>query len=94
MTDDLKSGIERRVHERTPLSTPVRITHPSFGAVVVRTKDISHGGVFVLTGELEAVPTIGTVIEGQVQDGVEDRPIVKMKVVRIVPDGIGLQFLE
>jgi hypothetical protein len=60
--------------------------------VIVRTRDISLGGVYLVVEDLP-MPPPGTVIEGQIQDEMEDRPIVRMEVVRVEPNGIGLKFL-
>lgn len=35
----------------------------------------------------------GSVVEGQVQDMMEDAPIVKMEVVRVEKTGLGLRYL-
>jgi len=84
---------EQRKHERTPLRTNIRICHPSFGELKVKTRDISHSGVFLLTSD-QSMPPIGTVIEGQVQDDYGERPVVQMEIVRVEPDGIGLKFVD
>ncbi|MCB1860796.1 MAG: PilZ domain-containing protein [Chromatiaceae bacterium] len=84
---------DKREHVRTPLRTSIRLTHESFGELLVKTRDISHGGVFLLTGDLP-MPPVGTIIEGQVQDGYGERPVVKMEIVRVSPGGVGLMFIE
>lgn len=84
---------EQRQHERTPLRTQIRICHPSFGELMVQTRDISHGGVFLLTSDL-SMPPLGTIIEGQVQDDYGERPVVQMEIVRVEPSGIGLKFID
>ena len=84
---------ERRAHLRRPYESLIKISHNSIGTVVLKTRDISDGGMFVITDSLEntiKVPPVGTVVEGQVQDG----PALKMQVVRIVDEGIGLKFVE
>ena len=84
---------EKRKHERTPLRTSIRIMHETFGEKLVQTRDISHGGVFLLTSDLE-LPPIGTIIQGQVQDEYGERPLVRMQIVRTEPDGVGLMFVD
>ena len=93
VNSDFFSGRERRRHQRTPLNTKIRISHESFGSVVVRTRDISESGVFVVSGDAE-MPPPGAIVEGQIQDGIDDRPVVLMEVVRVESDGIGLRFLD
>ena len=84
---------EKRRHARIPIKSRVLISHPSFGSLLVVTRDISAGGAFLL---VEKMPDIspGTVVEGQIQDDIPDRPVVQMEVVRIDPDGLGLRFLD
>ena len=40
------------------------------------------------------MPPIGEVVQGQVQGEHDDMPVVKMKIVRMEDDGLGLRFLE
>ncbi len=83
----------KRKHIRTPISVKVKIWHDSIGSAVLTTRDVSDGGVFLITEGAPIVPPIGTVLKGQVQGPVEDLPIVQMKVVRMEPEGVGLKFL-
>lgn len=84
---------EKRRHPRIPISSKIRISHESFGSMVVVTRDVSNGGVFVLMDKLpDLVP--GTVVEGQIQDEMPDRPLVQMEIVRVDLDGLGLRFLD
>ena len=86
-------GSEKRRHERVPLCARIRISHESFGTRIVKTRDISHGGVFLLIDDLEAL-TSGMIIEGQIQDEYMERPVVKMEVIRFEPTGVGLRFID
>ena len=83
----------KREHERYPLAVDVKISHPDIGEKIVQTKDVSDSGVFVLV-EPTGMPPIGEIVQGQIQGGAEDMPVVKMKIVRVVNDGLGLQFVE
>lgn len=83
----------RRKHIRTPLATRIKITHPSIGSVVVTTRDVSDGGVYLVTSGV-AMPPVGTVVEGQVQGPVGDLPVVKMRIVRSDSEGFGLTFCD
>lgn len=40
------------------------------------------------------MPPPGSVVEGQIQDEYGERPIVKMEVVRVDSEGVGLKFLD
>ncbi len=77
---------------RTPLSANVKISHPEFGERIVETRNISDTGLFIFVDPSE-MPPVGEVISGQVQ-GLEDAPVVKMKIVRTDEEGLGLQFIE
>ena len=83
---------DNRRHPRIPMKARVKITHPSFGEITATTKDISDGGIFLVT-EGQEMPPIGTVIEGQVQGLTGDAPILKMEIMRSLPEGIGLRFI-
>jgi hypothetical protein len=84
---------EKRRHSRIPLCSRILITHPAIGSLTLKTRDISHGGVFLVLEDISLLP-VGTVVDGQVQDEMDDRPWVRMEVVRLAPSGVGLRFLE
>ena len=83
---------EQRQHNRTVFSCQIKIWHNSIGEVVVKTRDISDSGVFILT-EPTTMPAIGALVTGQVQ-GMADAPILEMEIVRVEPGGLGLRFLS
>lgn len=87
------SAVDKRRHPRIPLCSHIMITHPSIGSLTLKTRDISHGGVFLALEDISILP-VGTVVDGQVQDEMDDRPWVRMEVVRLAPSGIGLKFLD
>lgn len=87
------SDHEQRRSIRTPLACRIKISHESIGELLVKTRDISDGGVFVII-DPENIPAIGTVVTGQVQGMMEDAPILDMEVVRIESQGIGLRFVN
>jgi hypothetical protein len=39
---------DRREHTRHPLIVDIKISHPDIGELIVKTKNISDGGVFIL----------------------------------------------
>lgn len=84
---------DQRRHVRTPLSCMIKIKHDSIGELIVKTRDISDGGVFVIL-EPEHVPAIGSIVTGQVQGLMGDAPELTMEVVRVEPTGVGLRFVE
>jgi PilZ domain len=83
---------EQRKHPRIAVALKVKISYEAMESVLLVTRDISDSGVFVVTDDV-ALPPIGTVVEGQVQGGMEDPPLVKMEVMRVEPNGVGLRFL-
>ena len=84
---------DKRKHERYLFTTDVKISHPDIGEKIVKTKDISDSGIFILV-EPTTMPALGEIVQGQVQGGAGDMPIVKMKIVRTDDDGLGLQFIQ
>lgn len=83
----------KRQHVRTPLACRIKIQCPVNGEMMVKTRDISDGGVFVVL-EDQKIPPIGTIVQGQVQGMMEDAPILEMEVVRMESEGIGLRFVN
>lgn len=84
---------EKRKHIRTPFACRIKIVHDSIGELLVKTRDISDGGVFVVL-EPEQIPPVGTLVFGQVQGLMDDAPVLQMEVVRVEPAGVGLRFLH
>jgi hypothetical protein len=77
---------------RTRLRAEVKVSHPHAGEIRSHTRDISDSGAFIVThGETIA---IGDVVEVQVQ-GLPggDAPVVRMRIVRLDKDGMGLEFV-
>lgn len=85
---------EQRKHPRIPMKCKVKVTHPDVGEVIVNTRDISDGGIFLITDPVE-MPPVGSIVDGQVQDmpGGEG-PLLKLEIVRVEPGGIGLRFIN
>ena len=83
---------DQRRHVRTPYSCSIKIRHESIGELMVKTRDISDGGVFVIL-DPHHVPPIGSTVTGQVQGLMGDAPELQMEVVRVEPTGVGLRFI-
>ena len=90
------SSSEQRKHLRIGLVVDIELTLPDKGMTVVRTKNISDGGLFLVLDDIE-MPPVGTEVQvrlkNQLGDG-EEPPINRAKVVRHEGDGVGLEFLE
>lgn len=83
---------DKRRFIRTPLACRIKVTHEG-SEMIVKTRDISDGGVFVVL-EPDQVPPIGSQVTGQVQGLMDDAPILEMEVVRVEPTGVGLRFIN
>jgi len=83
----------KRKHPRFPMTVDVRITHPDFGEKIVKTRNVSDGGVFLIV-EPTVMPPIGEIVQGQVQGMIENPPLINMEIVRVETEGVGLRFLD
>ncbi|MGE4405714.1 PilZ domain-containing protein [Pseudomonas sp.] len=83
----------QRQHTRTSIKCRIRITHPAFGAIFAQTRDLSDGGVYVRHPQLLVLQP-GAVVTGQVQDLPIPAPELRMVVMRVDAEGVGLQFLR
>lgn len=87
------SSKDKRRHVRTSFACRIKIAHDSVGELLVKTRDISDGGVFVVL-EPQHIPPIGTRLTGQVQGLMDDAPLLQMEVVRVESTGVGLRFVQ
>ncbi len=70
----------------------IKITHDSFGECLGQTRNLSPTGVFVQHPVLASLPK-GAVVYGQVQGLPTGAARVRMEVVTVDADGIGLRYL-
>ena len=70
----------------------IKITHDSFGECLGQTRNLSPTGVFVQHPVLASLPK-GAVVYGEVQGLPTGAPRVRMEVVTVDADGIGLRYL-
>ena len=84
---------EKRTNIRTNVSLKITLSHPMTGTITAVTRDISNGGAFIVTAERDKLP-VGSIVTVQTQDGAEDAPILRMRVVRHEDEGIGLEFID
>lgn len=82
-----------RKHPRTPIKCQIKVVHPNIGEVMVNTRDISDGGIFLITEDV-SMPPVGSIVNGQVQGMGGEGPILKLEIVRVEPAGIGLKFIN
>lgn len=84
---------EKRKHVRTGFSAEVKLMHPAIGSLCAETRDMSNGGLFLLTGDRLDLP-LGAEVTVQSLDMAEDAPIIRATIVRIESEGIALMFCE
>jgi hypothetical protein len=70
----------------------IKIQHPSFGECLGQTRNLSASGVYVKHPTLSALAK-GALVYGQVQDLPVTAPRVRMEVVQVDAEGIGLRYL-
>lgn len=84
---------DRRRHPRILVNTEIRVTHPSFGSVVLMSSDLSDGGLFILSNDM-AMPPAGEIVEVQGLAFGDAAPVLKAKIVRVAPTGIAVEFCD
>jgi hypothetical protein len=87
--------VEHRIHNRAPTEATVVISHPSFGTVTVKAKDISAGGISVRMG-FHTCPPVGSIVNVVIKrhSGPINAEPLPMEVRHIQPGGIvGLRFV-
>jgi hypothetical protein len=86
---------DNRKFERFTLSVEVELTYSGTGKMILNTKDVSTGGVF-LHMEGKPIPPLGSelLIKLTGPVGGEEPSTVRVKVVRVTDEGIGLEFLD
>ncbi len=88
---------EQRKYPRRQLHIEVELGFPSGEKQIVRTRDVSEGGVFIVLDKLRR-PVIGEVVTVKINEGQEHPenlfPSNDAVVVRQEEGGIGLAFIE
>lgn len=82
---------EKRTRTRVRAEIPLRISHESFGTLMVTSRDISDSGVLI---EIGVAPLLlpGTCIDVQIMGLAGGPQDVQAEVVRIGDNGMGLRF--
>ena len=88
---------DRRRHPRIPMEVEVELYCTGEEMRIVRTQDLSGGGVLLLLRE-EDRPAPGTQVQvrvvGTLGDEGEQPPLVEGRVVRHLPEGIAVEFID
>ena len=86
---------ENRRYMRTSTDAIVEMTHPGFGTITVKAKDLSDGGICVDMGN-HIAPPLGTVVDVIIKrhTGALNSEPVKMEVMHTQLNGTaGLSFI-
>jgi hypothetical protein len=81
----------KRRHVRIELPARVRLVHPDIGEVVLKTRDVSDSGVYIICDNPGLLP-VGSVVKMQVISDDVEMPVVGAKIVRNDSEGIGMEF--
>ena len=85
---------EQRKYIRTVCSALVEVSHPSFGMIELKARDLSDGGIFVHLS-VHTGPPIGTVVKAKIKrhTGVINAEPIDMQVMHHNEGGMGLMFI-
>lgn len=90
-------GRERRRFLRVAVVVAVEVTDAAPARrFIMRTRDISDGGAYLVGREVE-LPSPGSDVTLQVLDTLGDGerpPAVRARVVRVLDDGMAVEFIE
>lgn len=86
---------EQRKYLRGNSAAQVEISHPSFGIMELKARDLSDGGIFVYVGS-HILPPIGTVVKAKIKrhTGAINIEPIDMQVIHHNGGGMGLMFLS
>ena len=89
------TGAERRIHERIDIELEAELHIPDREQpLIVHTRDISIGGVFIVL-EADQLPPMGTIVKVKLKTNIKfDPPALDMKVVHTRSEGIGLMYID
>jgi Tfp pilus assembly protein PilZ len=73
------------------MTARIEVKHPSFGTSICSIGNISNGGMFIKSNDVE-LPDIGSVMLVQALDMPVEAPELEVKVVWKEPDGVGVEF--
>lgn len=82
---------DNRRDPRIPVETDILLSHPAVGRLCLKSRDLSDGGVFLLTEPQPSLPP-GAEVVLQVRD-LADAPEVPARVLRVDDEGLALAFV-
>jgi len=86
------SETSRRASLRLPIKMKVRITTETFCTRHLITEDFSDGGIFVTDPQLSDL-AVGSLVNVQSDEGIEDAPVIRARVAWTNNKGAGLEYL-
>ncbi|NRB37923.1 MAG: PilZ domain-containing protein [Pseudomonadales bacterium] len=89
MTDSIHS----RQHIRSRLPVSIKIMHPVLGEFMVTTEDISDGGAFFISEQLQQFKLNDVIAVQLLFNAEKEAPEVDMCVVRVEDRGVGAVYL-
>ena len=82
---------EKRSDTRTAFRAGVRVLHPTAGEHILKTRDMSHTGAYlILRDEIGVQPADKVTIQSI---DIDDAPIIEAEIVRIESDGFAVRYL-
>lgn len=85
-------SIEKRQFERIELPARVKMNHPDLGEVILKIRDLSDGGIYVLCDSCSHL-AVGSDVTIQVIHEDAETPVVSMKIMRHDSNGMGMMFI-
>jgi len=82
---------EKRSDTRTAFRAGVRVTHPTAGEHIVRTRDMSHTGAYLILREDIGLQLLDTVTIQSTD--IDDAPVIEAEIVRIESGGFAVRYL-
>jgi len=84
---------DQRKSSRIPLIARVRVMHPNFGQRILKSKDISDGGMFIISDACDW-PAVGSRMQVQALDTPVEAEMLLVQLVRKTPQGVGVMFVD
>jgi hypothetical protein len=82
---------EKRSDTRTAFRASVKMTHNNLGEHILRTRDMSHSGAYLILRD-DIGLSQGDIVSIQSID-IDDAPIIDSEIVRIESDGFAIRYI-
>ena len=81
---------EKRTDTRTAFRAGVKVVHPTQGEFILKTRDMSHSGAYLLTRD-EIDLQVSDAVTIQSID-IDDAPVIEAEIVRVESDGFAVRY--